>query len=219
MTTPHLHAALFDLDGVVFDTESQYTVFWGSLCKLYRPDRPGLEQEIKGRTLVEIFSRYFSDFKDEQPKIVERLNSFERNMRFEYINGLVGFVEDLRRNSVKTAIVTSSNRMKMSAVYSAHPELKSLFDKILTSEDFKEGKPSPDCYLTGAAAFGLKPEECVVFEDSFNGLKAGRNAGMKVVGLATTNSEAAISPYSDLVVKDFSGLTYEKTNALLSRSV
>jgi beta-phosphoglucomutase-like phosphatase (HAD superfamily) len=47
-----LKAALFDLDGVVFDTEPQYTIFWGSQCRLYHPEHPGLEHEIKGQTLT-----------------------------------------------------------------------------------------------------------------------------------------------------------------------
>ena len=48
-------AALFDLDGVVIDTESQYSVFWGSQCRLYHPEIPGLENKIKGQTLTQIF--------------------------------------------------------------------------------------------------------------------------------------------------------------------
>ena len=52
-----LKAALFDLDGVVFDTEPQYSVFWGSQCRLYHPEHPGLENEIKGMTLTEIYDR------------------------------------------------------------------------------------------------------------------------------------------------------------------
>lgn len=91
----------------------------------------------------------------------------------------------------------------MESVYRQHPEFKSIFDAILTSEDFDESKPSPDCYLKGAQCFGVKPVECVVFEDSFNGLKSGRASGAFVVGLATTNSPESIAPYADVVVKDF----------------
>ena len=53
ITGDNIRAALFDLDGVVFDTEGQYSVFWGSQCRLYRPDCPGLEDKIKGQTLVQ----------------------------------------------------------------------------------------------------------------------------------------------------------------------
>ena len=105
--------------------------------------------------------------------------------------------------------MTSSNRQKMASVYRAHPEFKVIFDAILTSEDFAESKPSPDCYLKAAARFGVPPMECVVFEDSFNGLRAGRAAGMKVVGLTTTNPESSIKELSDFQIPDYTYLNLE----------
>lgn len=209
-------AALFDLDGVVFDTESQYTVFWGEQCRRYHSDKPGLEHTIKGQTLIQIFDKYFSDFKNVQPEIIKRLDDFERRMTFDYVGGFLDFVYDLRAHGVRTAVVTSSNRAKMNAVYDVCHDFKSLFDAILTSEDFDRSKPDPDCYLKASAVFGLEPSSCVVFEDSFNGLKSGRAAGMKVVGLATTNAAEAITPYSDYVIADFIGLSYQKTCDKLS---
>lgn len=200
----HIRAALFDLDGVVFDTESQYTEFWGGQCRLYHPESPGLEHKIKGQTLVQIFDRYFSGRPDIQAEITRKLDEFERGMRFEYVPGFVDYVTALRAEGVKTAVVTSSNGEKMKSVYAAHAEFKQMFDAILTSEYFERSKPDPDCYLKAAALFGLEPGCCVVFEDSFNGLKAGRAAGMTVVGLATTNPAEAIRPYCDRVISDFS---------------
>lgn len=209
-------AALFDLDGVVFDTESQYTVFWGEQFRLYHPDKPGLEHKIKGQTLVQIFDAWFSDMKDEQSKIVARLAEFERSMKYEYVGGFADFVADLRGNRVKTAVVTSSNQAKMEFVYDAHPEFKGMFDAVLTSECFERSKPDPDCYLKGADLFGVERDECVVFEDSFNGLKSGRAAGMAVVGLSTTNQPDAIRPYCDCVIPDYHGLNYNKLCSMLS---
>ena len=107
---------------------------------------------------------------------------------------------------MKTAIVTSSNKDKMEAVSKVHPELNDYFDAIFTSEDFERSKPDPDCYLKGASHFGVDSADCVVFEDSFNGLKAGRAANMRVVGLATTNAAADIKPYADIVINDFTEL-------------
>ena len=79
-------------------------------------------------------------------------------------------------------------------VYERHPEFKAYFDRVLTSEDFAESKPHPDCYLKGASYFGVEPEDCVGLEDSFNGLKAVRASGAFTLGLATTNSREAIQP-------------------------
>ena len=197
-------AALFDLDGVVFDTEPQYSVFWGGECRRYHPEEPGLEHKIKGQTLVQIFDKHFSgELEKEREAITERLYDYEANMNYDYIAGFEKLIASLRERGIKTAVVTSSNNAKMEAVYRARPEFRSLFDAILTSEDFDESKPSPDCYLTAARRFGLQPADCVVFEDSFNGLRSGRAAGMTVVGLATTNSEDDVAPLSDIVIKDY----------------
>jgi HAD superfamily hydrolase (TIGR01509 family) len=206
-------AALFDLDGVVFDTEPQYTEFWGSQCRLYHPERPGLEQEIKGSTLTQIYDRWFSgDLESEQPVITRRLDAFEAQMRYEYIAGFEQLIADLHAHGVKTAVVTSSNQPKMESVYRAQPQFKQLFDAILTSEDFEHSKPHPDCYLKAAARFNVEPSECIVFEDSFNGLKSGRAAGMKVVGLATTNPADSIAPLSDIQITDYQHTTYQSLN-------
>ena len=211
-----LKAALFDLDGVVFDTEPQYTVFWGSQCRLYHPEHPGLEHEIKGSTLTQIYNRWFSGtLTGERDVITERLNAFEAQMTFEYIAGFEALIADLHAHGVKTAVVTSSNVPKMESVYRAQPQFKTLFDVILTSEDFEYSKPHPDCYLKGAARFSISPAACVVFEDSFNGLKSGRAAGMRVVGLATTNAAEAIAPFSDIQITDFQGVSYDKLFRLL----
>lgn len=201
-----IKACLFDLDGVVFNTEPLYSIFWHEQGQIYHPEVEGLEKLIKGQTLVEIFERFFADVPEEQEKIKARLDAYEQQMEYRYIPGFGAWMGELVRRDIKTAVVTSSNLAKMNAVYEKRPELPGMFDAILTSEDFAASKPSPDCYLKAAARFGVKPEECVVFEDSFNGLKSGRASGAKVVALATTNPREALAPLSDLVVDDFVGL-------------
>lgn len=197
-------AALFDLDGVVFDTEPQYTDFWGSQGKEFHPEMPDFAQRIKGQTLTQIYDGYFSgELASVRDRITARLDKFERQMYFQYVNGFEDFVQSLRAQGIKTAVVTSSNKDKMRSVYEKRPEFTLFFDAILTSEDFAYSKPHPDCYLKAAARFGLAPADCVVFEDSFNGLRSGSAAGMTVVGLSTTNSPEAIQPLCHLVVADY----------------
>ena len=206
-------AALFDLDGVVFDTEPQYTVFWGAQCREFHPEHPGLEHEIKGQTLDQIYDAWFNgNLKVIRPLLTDRLNAYEAQMDYRYVKGFEKFISDLREQNVKTAVVTSSNQQKMESVYRQHPEFKDLFDVILTSEDFEYSKPHPDCYLKAAARFGALPEECIVFEDSFNGLKSGRAAGMTVIGLATTNLAEEITPLCDQVINDYLELSEDLNN-------
>ena len=74
-----IKAAFFDLDGVAFDTEPQYSIFWGGVCRHYHPEEPGLERKIKGQTLVQIFDAHFPD-PEQQKDIVLGLNEYEANM-------------------------------------------------------------------------------------------------------------------------------------------
>ena len=125
-------------------------------------------------------------------------------------------MKDLRQNGVKCAVVTSSNVQKMLNVYERHPEFKSYFDRVLTSEDFAKSKPDPDCYLKGAEVFGAKPEECVGLEDSFNGLRAVRASGAFTLGLATTNPKEALESYSDYIISDYRGFTFKDLCKIVS---
>ena len=210
-----LKAALFDLDGVVFDTEPQYSVFWGEQCREFHPERPGLEYEIKGQTLDQIFDRWFSGaLACKRVEVTKRLDAFESQMEYDYVSGFMAFIGDLKAHGVMTAVVTSSNMPKMQSVYRHRPEFESLFDAILTSEDFAESKPSPDCYLRAAARLGVTAEECVVFEDSINGLRSGQAAKMYVVGLTTTNPRERIEVLSNCQIDNYIDFDYEKLKAL-----
>ena len=209
-------AALFDCDGVIIDTEPQYTIFWDEVGRKYLPEYENFGKIIKGQTLVQIYNRYFSGMEKEQTDITEALNRYENQMSYDYIPGVADFMKELRAHGVKIAVVTSSNQQKMQNVYAAHPELKGLVDRILTSEDFTRSKPAPDCFLLGAKVFDAVKENCVVFEDSFHGLEAGNAAGMAVVGLSTTNPAASIQNKCRLVIPDFIGFSYDRMMELLA---
>lgn len=205
-----IKAALFDLDGVVLDTETQYTKFWGRQFRKYCSGTPGIEHDIKGMTLKQIYDAFFAGTPDVQETITHELNEFERQMSFDYIAGFEAFVRQLRQRGLKTAVVTSSNRPKMESVYGKQPGLKLYFDRILTSEDFTKSKPDPECYLKGAQVLGVSPVECLGFEDSINGLKAVRAAGLYSVGLTTTNTRQAVARLCDVVADDFTQLNLDR---------
>lgn len=213
MDTTKTIAVLFDFDGVIMDTETQYSIFWHKVGVDYL-GMEDLESRVKGQTLVYIYDNFFAGKTAEQDEITAALNRFEQEMSYDYIPGVLDFIADLRSHDVKMAVVTSSNDQKMSAVYRAHPEVKTMFDRILTAEMFAHSKPAPDCFLLGMEIFGTTPETTYVFEDSFNGLKAGMASEATVVGLATTNSREDIAPLCHYVLDDFEGFTYDKLTQL-----
>ena len=209
MNTTKTIAVLFDFDGVIMDTETQYTVFWNEQGRKYLGEED-FGRRIKGQTLTQIYDKYFSDKPEAQQEITAGLNVFEQQMSYEYIPGVEAFLTELRRNGVKIAVVTSSNEEKMQNVYNAHPEFKGMVDRILTGEMFARSKPAPDCFLLGMEIFGAQPENTYVFEDSFHGLQAGMTSGATVIGLATTNSREAITGKAHYIMDDFTELTFDK---------
>ena len=193
--------ALFDLDGVILDTEGSYTAFWDDYGSRHFSEKDfGLK--IKGQTLVKILGDYFPE-ENERKAITDDINDFERNMSYPFVPGVENYIKSLKSNGIRTAVVTSSNLLKMENVYRCHPGFREMFDMILTSEDFSESKPSPYCYLKAMRLFGAGPEDCVVFEDSLAGLQAARASGAFVTALTTTNPEEVVRNYADLVIRDF----------------
>ena len=193
--------ALFDLDGVILDTEGSYTAFWDDYGSRHFSEKDfGLK--IKGQTLVKILGDYFPE-ENERKAITDAINDFERKMSYPFVPRVENYIKSLKSNGIRTAVVTSSNLPKMENVYRCHPDFKEMFDIILTSEDFSESKPSPYCYLKAMRLFGAGPEDCVVFEDSVSGLQAGKASGAFVVGLLTTNPENIVREYSNLMIRDF----------------
>jgi HAD superfamily hydrolase (TIGR01509 family) len=194
---------LFDLDGVIMDTETQYGIFWNRTGK----ELLGLDdfgKRIKGQTLNHIIS-HFDGASKSKDEIIRELYEYERNMSYDYIPGADEFMKDLHARGIPMAIVTSSNDAKMVNVRKAHPELWELTEAVLTSEHFSKSKPDPECFLKGMEVLGGRPEDTYVFEDSIHGINAGRAAGAKVIGLATTNTREAIVHLCDQVIDDFIG--------------
>ena len=195
---------LFDFDGVLVDTETQYTHMWDAIGRDFLGEE-GFGWKIKGQTLKQIYAAYVPD-PQLQEAVTERLDEYERQMVYEFIPGVPEFLTALKEAGIPTAIVTSSNDKKMANVYRALPQLKSMVDMILTSEHFTRSKPDPECFLKGMELLGGTPEETVIFEDSIHGLTAARASGGKVVGLSTTFPAERITSLCDMVIQDFSEL-------------
>ena len=199
---------LFDLDGVLLDSEGQYSIFWERMEKEYPTGIDNFASYIKGFHLTRILG-YF-DSEEIRKTVLDQLLEFERDMRFEFFPGALDFVKLLRDAQIPMAIVTSSDRKKMQALYSQHPEFPSLFNHIITGDMVKKAKPDPDCFLLGARLLGIDIKDCIVFEDSRNGLIAGRASGARVIGIASTLSATEVSQLCDMTIDAVSQLSVEQ---------
>lgn len=199
---------LFDLDGVLLDSEGQYSIFWEQMDKEYPTGMPDFASFIKGFHLTRILGYFANDHIRHQ--VLENLLTFESNMRFEFFPGALEFVRQLRDAGIPLAIVTSSDRKKMQELYNQHPEFPTLFDQIITGDMVSKAKPDPECFLIAAERIGVDIKDCIVFEDSRNGLVAGRASGARVIGIATTLKREEVAPLSDLMADAVSELTIEQ---------
>ncbi len=199
---------LFDLDGVLLDSEGQYSIFWDKMEKTFPTGVPDFASYIKGFHLTRILG-YFAD--DEiRNQVLNELLEFERNMKYEFFPGALTFVKMLRDAGIPMAIVTSSDRKKMQALYSQYPEFPSLFDQIITGDMVTKAKPDPECFLLGAQRIGVDIKDCIVFEDSRNGLIAARESGASVIGITTTLKPEDVIPLCDLTAAAVSELSLEQ---------
>ena len=195
---------LFDLDGVVVDSESIYTQFWSDIDKLYPTGVENFAIAIKGNTLQRILADYFPD-NDVKQDILERIKDFEINMRYKPFAEAIRFINELKRNQFRIAIVTSSSQKKMDNLYAQNPGFREMFDAVVTGDMVSHSKPDPEPSLLGAKAIGVAPESCYVFEDSISGIESGIRAGATVIGLATTLPYDKIDGKAHLTINDFTG--------------
>ena len=197
---------LFDLDGVLVDTESQYSIFWGKMGIEYNTGIPDFADRIKGSNLAAILNTYFPE-KSVQDEIVEKLNAFQAAMTYEICPGVKEFISQLKQHNIPTCIVTSSDDKKMEQLFAHQTYFRENFSNIITGDQVTNSKPHPECFLKGAQKIGVDIKDCLIFEDSMQGITAGLASGAKVIALSTTCSIEQISTLTNVIIpgfKDFS---------------
>ena len=198
---------LFDLDGVLLDTEGFYTQLWAHVDECFPTHVPDFAHVIKGSNLDKILNTYFVP--EKHAEIVAMLHKFQKDMRYDFFDDVPRFLNDLKEAGIPMCVVTSSDEAKMQAVYAQHPHFTDYFDAIVVGNMVSRCKPDPECFLMGAERIGCDIADCYVFEDSFSGLEAGKAAGAHVIALATTNSREFLKGKASKIIDDFVGFTID----------
>ncbi|MCC8071602.1 MAG: HAD family hydrolase [Bacteroidales bacterium] len=199
---------LFDLDGVLLDSEDQYTEFWSGIDRMYPTGVPSFAKHIKGTTL-EMILPYFPD-PEVRADVMKRLELHQANMVYHAYPGVIRFLQELKARGIPRAIVTSSDSKKMEEVYRQIPGFRDYFDAVVDASQVTRSKPDPQGYLLGAEALGVAPEDCYVFEDSLQGLEAARRSGGKVIGVATTYTRQELAGRAPRIIDSVGEMTVDK---------
>lgn len=207
-----LKGILFDLDGVLIDTEGIYSTFWDEMDRRYPTGIDRFSLYIKGTTLPSIMT-HFPD-ENVRRQIMEALDRFQDTMSYPLYDDTLEFLDMLADAGLKLAINTSSDPYKMSRLYAEHPGFCDRFDAVIDASKVTRSKPDPQGYIMAAHALGLEPCQCVVFEDSLQGLAAAAASGAKVVGVATTYPAGRLMPPADVVISRLSEMTLDRLRSL-----
>lgn len=174
---------LFDMDGVVLDTEKLYTRFWQEAAlflgyPMTKEQALGMRSLNRGAGVAKMQS-YFGkdvDYEAIRNKRMELMDAFVANEGVEIKPGIHDLLDYLDAKGIKRAIATSSP-LERTKLYLSSVGLVDRFDVLVSGYMVEKGKPEPDIYLYAASKLGLKPEECMVLEDSPTGIIAAHRAG------------------------------------------
>jgi len=212
-------AVIFDMDGVICHTNPYHSMAFRQFFSTrdLAPTDEEFVQHMFGKSNSYILSHFLKrKIEGEELLLLEdEKESLFRQIYEPYIepiSGIVAFMSDLKKNSVKLGVATSAPRANLELILSKVP-IREKLGSILASENVKKHKPDPEVYLTSAMNLGISPDQCVVFEDSFSGVTAGLNAGMRVVGVLSSHTKEELPP-CNLYVENYNELSFEKIKAL-----
>ncbi len=188
-------AVIFDMDGVLIDSEKFWTqaekeVFSGLGVKVSEK----YSKITKSMTTSEVTKFWFNkypwqgkDLETVEQMVISRVIELIKTKNCQ-ITGVKQFIEKLKTNKYKIGLATNSPN-KIIPVVLDKLDILHLFDSISSAEFEIKGKPDPAIYFNAAKNLGIKPEECIVIEDSYTGMIAAKNAGMTVVAFTNGNKK------------------------------
>lgn len=206
---------IFDMDGVLFDTERIFQGFWKDIAEERGVD---LGEDFvstitgtNGKLLLSIVERYYhvDDGRDIRDEVIRRIDDYlTREVPIK--KGVINMLSYLKEKGIRTAIASSSptdliiSNLKVSGT-------TDYFDIIVSGKEVEKGKPSPDIFLLAASRLDLDCKDCIIFEDSFNGIRAAHSSGaitIMIPDLIQPTEE--IKALTDGIYQDFDAFLEDK---------
>jgi len=216
-----LPAFLFDLDGVVVDSNGLHVDSWKKVARRHGfecpdPDHIGKCGLRTGAVIRDLLQWPVSEEKARQ--IGEEKEEIYREWIQEdgirAIPGVLDFLKEAAALGIPCAVGSSAPRKNVDICLRAL-ELEAFFDTTISGEDVQRGKPAPDIFQQAAQGIGMSPEHCLVFEDAPAGIEAAHAAGMRALAVLTSHTQAEVAA-ADWIAPDFTALIPERLQAAWS---
>ena len=216
-----IRTVIFDMDGVIIDTEPlHHHAFTQHFAKLGIDVSDEKYATFLGSSTRNVYQQLRQDYN--LPEDVETLmqgkrlffnKAFDEDPGLDLLPGVRPLIEDLHQHGVQLVLASSASKATIARVFNRFG-LAPYFSHVLSGEDFAQSKPNPAIFLQAAALAETPVGECIVIEDSANGVAAAKASGIYCVGYASPHSALQDLSCADLVIQDFSELSAERIQAL-----
>lgn len=200
--------AVFDMDGVLFDTERLYQETWRELAGerniRLEEDFVKAVSGTNGEGMKQVIEKYYgvSDGSDIVEECMKRMKR-KLEIHIPVKKGVFEILESFHRLGMRLSVASSSSLRQIEANL-FRSGIREYFSEIVSGAEVKYGKPAPDIFLLAAKKIGCRPEECLVFEDSENGVRAGHLAGCFTIMIPDLiEPSAEIRPLCSKIYPDF----------------
>lgn len=214
-------AVIFDMDGVIAHTNPYHSLAFRAFFEkrdLYPTDAEFAEHMF-GKSNSYILKHFLGRpvTGDEFTAMEEEKEGLFREIYAPHVKDIEGFsafLTALKQAGFQTGVATSAPRANLDLIMGRLGFEKQM-ESVMASENVTRHKPDPEVYLKSAANLGVAPVHCVVFEDSFSGITAARNAGMKVVGVLSSHTREELPP-CNAYIHDYTAIQPEDIRQILN---
>ncbi|MCB4808412.1 HAD family phosphatase [Tamlana sp. 62-3] len=217
-----LKAVIFDMDGVIIDSEPlHYKAYHRMFNDVGIKVSSQLYESFTGQSTLNVCKRLCDTFSlKEAPETLVKIKRkhhkyiFENDDDLQLISGVLDAIKDYHKNGLKLVLASSASMKSIELVFKRF-NLDPFFSAKFSGADLKQSKPHPEIFIKAAQSTGFTNEECVVIEDSTNGIKAANAAGIFCVGYDSLHSTNQDYSTANLVVTSFDAISFDKLNKVL----
>lgn len=210
-----IKCVIFDMDGVVVNTEplahTAGTEVYKSLGITVPDDVYASFTGNSDKNIIAKLKNLYN-IKLTHDELLEAFNTryfeiFEESADLSLMPGVKQLIQELHGNGIKLILASSSTKRKIDAVFKRF-SLYQYFDAIVSGEDFEESKPNPAIFIEAVRLSGFSKEECLVIEDSTNGIRAAKGAGIYCIAYVSGEGFPQDTAEADSIITDFAELDY-----------